>query len=547
MRNRVFQRYLLYLIGVLLSCHSIANEKMVDKEDIYVVNIFINNQNVFDLENDKENGLLYRAANKLHYPTRKHTIYDQLLFKAGESTTLSKIKESERILRKNRYIVDTRIEVDYLSGNQANINVKTSDAWSTKPSFSFGRQGGKNKSEFGIEEVNFLGKGIQIGVARRDDFDRRSTIFEYYDKNAFRNHSLDIEYKNSSDGYTERFQVIKPFLSLESRQSYSLSVRQEQTQEALYFKSKPYFIYDQYVSDIDVYWGRSEPKGRKGNTRHIYGLNAYKKYFYTIDQQPTTDDELISAYVSSNDLLDYNRDGVYLYYQMDYIEDCYETTVNRNKQGLTEDNYVGLKYSVKFAYTPSESDLYGTAWKLHGNIGNHLKFGEHRSLDLSAEQYLKMNGYHSMQKTKLEASYYQSLSTKWKLYSHYSMEYGKNLAKSDQLFLGDTVGIRGYQQRFASGTETHLLTLESRYYSNFTALNILNVGYSAFVDVGRVSGGKPFEQRDAHMYRTAGLGLRLSNNRSAFGKVTHIDLSYPFDDPENNGGLQISVYSKATF
>src|SRR5947208_4707755 len=64
--------------------------------------IRINNLNIFDLEDPKENGVLYRAANLLHVQTRASVIRRQLLFKPGERVSVRLIEETETRMHPNR-------------------------------------------------------------------------------------------------------------------------------------------------------------------------------------------------------------------------------------------------------------------------------------------------------------------------------------------------------------------------------------------------------------------------------------------------------------
>ena len=49
------------------------------------------------------------------------------------------------------------------------VEVVTQDTWTLKPEVSFGRQGGQNRSSFGIEERNLFGTGAQLGLGYRSD------------------------------------------------------------------------------------------------------------------------------------------------------------------------------------------------------------------------------------------------------------------------------------------------------------------------------------------------------------------------------------------
>jgi hypothetical protein len=59
--------------------------------------IRIDNHNIFDLDDPKEDKLLFRFANWAHVRTRPQVIRSQLLFHSGEKISLRLIEESERL------------------------------------------------------------------------------------------------------------------------------------------------------------------------------------------------------------------------------------------------------------------------------------------------------------------------------------------------------------------------------------------------------------------------------------------------------------------
>ena len=54
----------------------------------------IDNRNIFDLTDEKENGILYRAANAIHIRTQDWVVRRQLLFKPGERVSVRLIEET---------------------------------------------------------------------------------------------------------------------------------------------------------------------------------------------------------------------------------------------------------------------------------------------------------------------------------------------------------------------------------------------------------------------------------------------------------------------
>ena len=92
--------------------------------------IRINTQNVFDPEDPRESGILYRWANALHIKTRPNIIEHALLFQRGEKLSVKRIEETERLLRTNAFIYDVIIQPVAYRDGVVDIEVKTFDTWS---------------------------------------------------------------------------------------------------------------------------------------------------------------------------------------------------------------------------------------------------------------------------------------------------------------------------------------------------------------------------------------------------------------------------------
>jgi hypothetical protein len=112
------------------------------------------------------------------------------------------------------------------------------------------------------------------------------------------------------------------------------------------------------------------------------------------------------------------------------------------------------------------------------------------------------------------------------------------------LDLGGETGLRGYPVQYQQGTQRWLTTAELRWYPQITIYKLLDLGFVAFADAGRASGGDiqypaPFLaalRSDADMLKpneaehwlgAVGLGARFYSSRSSNNHVIHLDLSKP--------------------
>ena len=128
----------------------------IDKAGAVIGKVIITPQNIFDMDNPLEDKWLYRLANKLHIVTKPHVVESQLLFEEGDKYSLRLSDESERILRRNRYLNDADIRPIAYEDGVVDLEVITEDVWTLTPEFSLGRSGGENSFGIGLLEQNLL-------------------------------------------------------------------------------------------------------------------------------------------------------------------------------------------------------------------------------------------------------------------------------------------------------------------------------------------------------------------------------------------------------
>ena len=96
----------------------------------------------FDLANAQENNRLYRWVNRVHTFTRPIVIQRMLLFRPGDAVHERLLDESERILRREKYVSDSSIRVVRECGETVDLEVITREVWSLTPEISLKSIGG---------------------------------------------------------------------------------------------------------------------------------------------------------------------------------------------------------------------------------------------------------------------------------------------------------------------------------------------------------------------------------------------------------------------
>jgi len=182
--------------------------------------IAVNRDNVFDTSLPTEDNWLYRLANRWHILTREAVIRQQLLIGSGDAYSQRLVDESERLLRRNRYLYDARIEPVRVQDGVVDLRVTTRDVWTLMPGVSLSRSGGENRARLSVSESNLLGRGMRVKFAYTDDVDRESTSFEFNDNNLGDSWvSMSAYVADNSDGESRQLRIERPFYALDSRWS----------------------------------------------------------------------------------------------------------------------------------------------------------------------------------------------------------------------------------------------------------------------------------------------------------------------------------------
>src|SRR6185369_9823686 len=187
-------------------------------EGAVVGEIRVVNTSIFDPAKPGEDNRLFRLADRLHRTTRPEVISRQLTLRPGDRFTRAALEESERILRANDYLYDAHIRVIPSGDGIVDLEVETRDVWTLQGGISFNRAGEANTGSVHLEDNNFLGTGKELTLLRVNDIDRTSNVVRFRDPDLLGSRTrLMLSYADNSDGGRRRFEVDRPFYSLDAR------------------------------------------------------------------------------------------------------------------------------------------------------------------------------------------------------------------------------------------------------------------------------------------------------------------------------------------
>jgi hypothetical protein len=447
------------------------------------------------------------------------------------------LDESARILRANRYFYDATVRPIAYHDGQVDIEVITRDVWTLNPGISYGRRGGRNTSGVELEELNLLGRGIELSAARKSGVDRDETQFQIVDRHVRGSWvSVDALYSSNSDGLERSVAVERPFYALDTRWALGAEFTDANRLDSLYDRGEIVDRFRELHRFARIYGGRSP--GLRGHwvRRWTWGAD-YDESLFSIDPSTPT-----PAAVPAD------RKLVYPWIAFDLIEDRYQALRNHDQIERTEDFYVGTRVRTRLGWINSAfgADRDAALFELYA--GHGFVPSERTTLLINGSYSARLeSGQGQNSVLSAEARYYVKQSEKRLFFMTVDGAVGHNLDVDRPIMLGGDSGLRGYPLRYQSGDQRFLFTVEQRYYTDWYPFRLFRVGGAIFFDAGRTWGTSPTGTESLGWLKDAGFGLRLGNSRSGLGNVIHVDVAFPFDGDPSIKNVQFLVETKRRF
>jgi hypothetical protein len=525
--------------GVLLTQADAAlpSDAELERSGAVIGEILIDNANVFDLRDPKDDTKLFRLADHLHARTRQRIIRWTLLFKPGDKYSRRMLEESERLLRQASYFYDASVEPIGYHDGKVDVLVSTRDVWTFDPAISYGRSGGTNSTNFGFQELNIFGYGAAVQIGRSSNIDRTQNEIGFSDGNVEGSRfAVSALYSLNSDGYQHDLFVDRPFYALDSRWTGGVAAQNDVRTDSLYNLGNIIDQFQEHDEIAHVYGGWSHGLQNGWASRYTFGATYDDRQFYS---QPLW----TGAFLVPED-----RKLVYPWMRYELVEDDFLKYHNYNQIERTEDFGLGTHVMAQLGWSDSAlgANIDGLVYSGLASYGLVTTRGETLLLTGTVNGRLQ-HGTAEDAVVSANVHYFLKQSAKSTFYAGIDASAGHNLDIDDQILLGGDNGLRGYPLRYQDGTARALLTLEERYYTDWYPFRIARVGAAAFMDVGRTWGSAPLAAPGLGMLTDLGFGLRLGMARSGLGNVVHVDLAFPLDATSTIKKVQFLVTTKATF
>lgn len=488
---------------------------------------------IFNPRDPDESNWLYRLANWLHVDTRDKTLHKKMIIQPGESLSLETLRENERLLRGNEYLVDSMILPQRVCGTDIDLLVVVRDIWTLSPTVTASRSGGEESTGAGVSESNLLGTGQQLSLGYFQDADRSGTVYSFGSPQIVERVNFGTTIYKNSDGDVIKYDLIRPFYQLNSTWAagiYGLSSRSTQT---ITQNNVEINRYGRNIDDVEMFVGWSPGRQNDHVNRWLLG---YTENIDSFDALPNT------VSTPAGETIRYPWLG------WSYQQDRFLTAENINRTHRQEDIQLGYAHSVRLGYAStrygSDSNVY--TFDLSMNYSAYL---EPFHL-ISARLYSNGQGdrdefVNTFFGGSLRYIYIINDKNRWYLSSYFDA--GTNIRQDEQLTTGGLDNLRGYPNDFQRGNRRWVASAERRRFTDWHIFNLMYFGFAGYLDVGRAWDTETPGAASTDTLADIGVGIRLSPSKFRIDKVIHVDIARPLVNVDEVDSYQLIITGSVDF
>lgn len=471
-----------------------------------------------------------RIGNRIHIKTKKVTIKNILLIKRNTPFDSLLVKESERLIRTQRYIsrVDVTAQLTPSSQDSVDVTFRVLDSWSTIPKGSLS----SSRARLALINRNFLGTGHEFENEFRNRFsDGKNAYGLTYSIPNIRNTFIQtrLNYRIDLENYYSKSLIIdRPFYSAFTKWAGGIAVEQHFRKDTLP-DSNLVFEYQNFkYNSQDLWFAHAFPvfKGKKESQRTTNLILAGRFLNIKYLESPTIQYDATNFY--SSEKLSLFGIGIS---SRKFVQDNYIF-----KNGIIEDVPIGKIYSITSGYQ-YKNHLGRFYLGARAAFGNYYKWGF-----LSANVELGTFFEKSVtQRTAFtfQANYFTNLMSvgkwKWRQFIKPQLILGSNRVNiiGDQLNINENYGLRGFNSA-QYGTKKLMLTLQTQAYAPW---DLWGFRVNPYLNYSIALLGNSRERlAENKAYSKIGIGCIINNDFLVFSAF-QISLSYYPTIPGNGENI----------
>ena len=477
-----------------------------------------------------------RLGNKIHIKTRELAIKNLLLFRRNLAFDSLKVRESERLIRQQKYVREVRLTTEAVaqSSDSVDIYIRVLDSWSLIPKGSIS----SSRTSLGFHERNFLGTGHEFNnrVTKRLDDGEMAYSMRYEIPNVKNTYirttaayQIDLE-----DHYGKSLNIERIFYSPLTRWAGGVYLDEQFRIDSLPNPQMQYNEQNFKYSSQDVWGGIAFPIFKGGRTERERTSNLiFSARSLNIQYKESPIEEFDEINFFSGETFYLGGIGIT---SRQYVQDRF-----LYRYGIIEDVPVGKIYGITGGYQRKNQQgrLYLGA---RASFGNYFKWGY---LSTNFEYGTFFRGSKTEQTAfSFQANYFTNLMEigKWKMRQFIKPQIiiGNNRLESlgDKLTInehssfqgiygagiqgGNSAGIGGFNSA-VHGTEKLVLSLQTQFYS---PRNIIGFRLNPFLNItAAMLGNEDARLTKSKMYSSIGVGVLINNDYLVFNSF---QLSFSF-------------------
>lgn len=459
----------------------------------------------------KPHNWVERFGNSIHLKTKNLAVKNFLLFKRNEPLDSLLVKESERLLRTQRYIRRVVITPQAIKGSKdsVDVNIRVLDSWSLIPNGSFSSTG----TSMELTERNFFGFGHEFS----NEFDKRFETGETAYLARYRVPNIMNTYINAELNY----QILMTESSLKSvglqRDFFSPLTKWA---GGVYFEER--LVRDSLPDTENIY----AMQNMKSNAQDYWAGRAFKIYKGRTEADRTTNLVTTARFLN----IDYKEMPSVVYDPVGFFSDekFYLGSVGITSRNFVQDKFLfnydlveDIPIGKVYSFTAGVQDKNNLKKAYVGGryaFGNYYKWGY---FSFNAELGSFLHGGNLEQTVlRLESLYFTNIAEwgRWR-FRHFikpEITIGDNRLPfiKDRVSLSGEYGISGLDSPFLLGTQKLLLTLQTQSYSPWDLVGF-RISPFANVTLGMIGDNENLLYK-SNIYSKIGLGVLLTNDYLVF-------------------------------
>ena len=471
-----------------------------------------------------------RTGNRVHIKTNRLSIRNLLLIKKNKPLDSLLVKESERLIRTQRYIsrVDVTPQLISNSKDSVDVYIRVLDSWSIIPKGSIS----SSQSSFELNDRNILGSGHEFNTEFRNRFsDGRNAYRVGYSIPNFKNTFIKttVNYRIDLDNYYGKsVNIERPFYSPFTKWAGGIYFDKQFRKDTLPDSNAAFAFQNFKYNSHDLWFGR-----------------AFRIFKKNTENDRTTNLIVAGRFLNvkylESPLIDYDPNDFYSDEKFSllgigitsrkFVQDSYIF-----KNGIIEDVPIGKIFGITSGYQ-YKNNLGRYYLGARAAFGNFYKWGF-----LSAN--FELGTFFEKSNTKqnafsFQANYFTNLMSlgKWKLRQFIKPQIiiGSNRVNiiGDQLNINENYGIQGFNSA-NYGTEKAILTLQTQAYAPW---DLWGFRLNPYFNYSVAMLGNPKKGLlENKAYSKIGIGLIINNDFLVFSSF-QISLSYYPSIPGNGENI----------